>query len=401
MSYSISNLKQDLEGILNGTTTNEITNLNGLIYRAARELLLDIDPQETIRIVEFTAPLFNSVVDYPIASDVKGNRIIDIRPQVNRFTRDIWGQAYNQAFDVAKQNAFCLANMFTVNFNTGIKTLRINCPFLPPPIVINYANETNANGTWSVGGGASNLTVNNQNYVVVAGALNFNLPSGAGYVENTTMTSLNLTNELNQGSIFLYVYMPTGSQFTSVNLRWGSSSTNYYSVTATTTQQNTAFQNGWNLLQFPWLGASVTGTPDVTNITYARVTYNTTAIQTAAGLNDMTVILGNVLEYEYYSKFLFRDAITGAFQETVTSDSNLINLDTESYNLLFNLVASLAVQQQQGMDALYYNGSFFAQKYQQGIERYKDLYKSQAQKPQSTYYAKPNPSNGRYYNRRW
>ncbi len=401
MSYSIQDAESDLNGVLHGTTTNKITGITQLFNRAARQLLLDIDPQETKRVVQFTSPIFNSVTDYPIAADVKGNRIIDIRPQVNRLPRDIWGQQYNQAFDIAKQNIFSLANMFTMNFNTGLKTLRINAPFLPNPVIINYASSITDNGTWSVGGGASNLTVNNQNYVSVPGALNFNLPSGAGYVENSTMSALDLTDYLNQGSLFAYVYMPTASEFTSVELRWGSSSSAYYSVTKAVTQQGTVFQNGWNLIQFPWLGATVTGSPNVTAIDYVRVIYNTTSIQTAAGLNNITVSLGNILEYEYYSKYLFRDAITGAFQEKVTDVSNLINLDTESYNLYFNLCAAYAVQQQQGLDALFYDGNFFAQKYAEGIARYKALYKSEVQKPQTTYYAQPQKGYGRYFGRGW
>lgn len=400
MSYSINEVNQDLEGILHGTTVNQIEGLFQLYNRTARQLLLDLDPQETKRVLEFTAPLFNGVVDYPIAADVKGNKIIDIRPQVNRLPRDVWGQAYNQAFDVAKQNVFSLANMFTMNFNTGLKTIRINCPFLPAPLPINYANSTSSNGTWSVGGGASNLTVNNQNYVSTLGALNFNLPSGAGYVENSTMSALDLTDYLNQGSLFLYAYMPTASQFTSVELRWGSSSANYYSVTKTLTQQSTAFQNGWNLIQFPWLGATVVGTPDVTAIDYVRVTYNTTAVQTAAGLNNIAVVLGNVLEYEYYSKYLFKDAITGAFQEKVTDTSNLINLDTESYNLFTNLAASFAVQQMQGQDAPY-DENYFTKAYKEGLARYKAMYKAENQKPQTNYYRMPNTKYSKYGGRRW
>lgn len=96
---------------------------------------------------------------------------------------------------------------------------------------------------------------------------------------------------------------------------------------------------------------------------------------------------------------MFRDAITGAYQEKVTDPSNLINLDTESYNLLFNLVAFLATQQQQGLDASFYDGNFFGQEYQKGVTRYKALYKSQRQKPQSIYYSEPNVSNSRFIGR--
>src|ERR1017187_7061506 len=124
--YSILDLTNDLAGVLHGTTNNQIQNLDGVINRAARQLLLDLDPQETKRTVEFVAPIFNTVFDYPIATDVKGNKLIDIFPQVQRIPQNIWSQQYNQAFDVMKQNIFSMTNMFTMNFNSSLKTIRIN-----------------------------------------------------------------------------------------------------------------------------------------------------------------------------------------------------------------------------------------------------------------------------------
>lgn len=399
MPYNVQTLKNDLTGVLHGTTVNQIQNLNGLINRAARQLLLDVDPQETKRILEFIGPIFNTVFDYPIAADVKGNKIVDIRPQVRRLPVDIWSQAYNQAFDVWKQNVFTLANMFTLNFNTGVKTLRIAAPFLNPPIIVNQADDTDDNGTWATGGTASGLVDNNVNFVQGAGSLQFNGTIGAAYIENSTMTAVDLTAHLNQSSFFVYVYVPTGSNLTSVNLRWGSSTANYYTSTVTQNQNGVAFVNGWNLCQFVWSTASTVGSPSVTAINYTRVTLNLTSTATACLVNGVNSILGSILEYEYYSKYLFRDASTGTFQETVTDDSNLINLDTESYNLLFNKVAEFAVQQQQGLDATFYDGTFFRGEYDAGVLRYKAMYKSEVQKPQSTYYPMPNTSNSRFVGR--
>lgn len=400
MAYNIQALKNDLQGVLHGTTLNQITNLNGLIYRAARQLLLDVDPQETKRTLEFVNPVFNTVFQYPIAADVKGNKLIDIRPQVRRLPRDIWTQGYNQAFDVAKQNVFSLANMFTMSFNTGIKTLLINSPFLNPPIILNQADSTTDNGTWTTGGTGSNIQNNYTNFVQGAGSLQFDVTTGTGYVENSTMSAVNLTNDLNQASFFVYVYVPTGSNLTSVELRWGSSSSNYYVATVTQTQQATTFQNGWNLCQFIWNTASTVGSPNVATINYARVSLAMTGgTNTACLVNGINCILGTILEYEYYSKYLFRDVTTGVFQETVTDDSNLINLDTETYNLLFYLVAHYAFQQQQGLDASFYDGNWAIQAYQNDVTRYKAMYKSELQKPQSIYYAIRNQSNSRYYGR--
>lgn len=402
MAYSITNVLADLEGVLHGTTVNQITNTFGIYNRAARKLLLDLDPQETKRILPFANPIFTDVFDYAIPVDLKGNKVIDIRPQVNRTAIDIWQQSYNQAFDVSKLASF--NNQFTVNFNTGIKTIRIEAPFLPPPVPLNLADSITGNGTWSTAGAASNLSVNNQNFVSSSSSLQFDLAAlgASGSLVNSTSQAQNIANMLNQGTLFLYTYLPTGSNFTSVELQWGSSAGDYYSRTVTLTQQNTAFQNGWNLLAYNWLGATVVGAPDPTAITYLNVVwnYNGTA-QTGVLLDSITANLGSILEVEYYSKYLFRDATTGAFQETVTNLSNLVNLDTESYQLFFNLVAYFAVQQQQGIDAVAFDGNFFLQQYNEGLEKYKSMYKSEVQKPKSVYYLQPKPGYNKFNSGWW
>ncbi len=373
--------------------------MDGLIYRSARTLLLDVDPQETKRTLEFVNPIYNSVFDYPIADDVKGNAIIDIFPQVKRLPLDIWSQSYNQAFDVTKQNIYSLTNLFTMNFNTGLKTLRINAPFLNPPVIINTMEGIDINGTWATGGTASDLEVNNTNYVYAAGSLQYNVTSGAAYLENSTMSAINLSNVENQSSLFVWVYIPTGASLTSVNLRFGSSSGDYWTGTVTQNQQSVAFVNGWNLCQFVWSSLSTVGSPDSSSISYARITLNVTASMAGCLMNAFSSILGTILSYEYYSKYLFRDAITGAFQEKVTDDSNIINLDVESYNLLTYQVAYLASQQQQGVNALQYDGNFFLNQYNNGVQKYKLRYRSEIQKPQGSYYTPSRPGYGRFLGR--
>ncbi len=399
MSYSVQTAKNDLQGVLHGTQLNQIQNIDGVFDRAARELLLQLDPQETKRTVEFANPIFSTVFDYPIAADVKGNKIIDIRPQVRRLPVSVWSQAYNQAFDIAKQNIFASTNMFTMNFNTGIKTIRINAPFLNTPSIINEADGISTNGTWVASGTATNLTVNNTNFVSGSGSLEFDVTVGTGVIANSTMTAINLSNVENQSSLFTWVYVPTGSSLTSVTLFWGSSTSDYWSKTVSLNQQGVAFQNGWNLCQFDWATATPVGSPDSTAINYLSVRPVVSSNQVGCKIDYTASILGTVLEYEYYSKYLFRDVTTGAFQETVTADSNLINLDTESYNVFFNLLAYYAVQQQQGLDAEKYDGVFFKGEYENALARYKEMYKSETQKPQTSYYSQPKTGYSRYIGR--
>ena len=401
MSYSILDLKADLTGVLHGTTLSKIQNLDGLINRAGRQLLLDIDPQETKRTVLFASAIYNMVWDYASPADLKGNRIIDIFPQVNRIPQDTWGQQYNQAFD--QQKILTNYDSFTIQFNNAVKTIRINSPTIQPGTTLNEANGVSTNGIWTAVAPGTNVRVDNVNYAAGTGSIQFDLPVGVpatGGVQNTNSNSTDISAMLNQGTLFCYVYLPTASAVTSVTLKWGSSSSAYYSVTATATQSNTTFNNGWNLIAFPWLGATVVGSPNPATITYLSVgfTYDGTA-QTGVHVDNIVARMGQVLNCEYYSKYLFRST-AGVFQETVLDDSDLVNLDTETYNLLFNLVTYYSCQQQQGLDSTFFDGSFFLQEYNKGIERYQAIYKSEVQKPQSTYYRRPRAGYNNYYMRR-
>jgi len=86
----------------------------------------------------------------------------------------------------------------------------------------------------------------------------------------------------------------------------------------------------------------VVGSPNITKIAYVYIGVTVTSNQIGIKVDNIVSNMGVYRTVEYYSNYLFRDASTGAFQETVTDTSNLINLDTESYNLYFNLLAYYA-----------------------------------------------------------
>ncbi len=402
-TYTVSDLKADLSATIHGTTLNKVQSVNGLIERAASTLLLDVDPQETIRINQFASPIFNQVYDYAAPVDLKGNGIIDIRPQANRTLLDRYLQEYNQDFDINK--SYTLQPNTTVQFNQGIKTLRIDNNLLFSGVLLNQADSINGNGTWVASGGATNLAQDNLFFVNgTASSLSFELLSGhsTGTLTNSTMQAQNLTEGYLQAQQFLYSFLPIASNFSQIELRFGSSATDYYSEIYTTTQSGTAFENGWNLFDGMWATATQVGNPNNSAINYLQViwTYNGTQMN-GIRLNQIWSRLGVISEIEYYSKYLFQNAQTGAFQETITDDSNIINLDTEARNLLFFLTGKYCVQQIQGLDALFFDSNDFAGNYQGALIQYKARYKSQLQKPKSTYYYLPNPSNrswmgGRY-----
>lgn len=393
--YTVTDLLTDLASVIHGTTINKVPNVYGMINRAARQLLLDVDPKETQRIVQM-AQIFDDVFDYALPPDVKGDRIIDLALQGDRTPWETFIQTYAETFDANKFVSF--ANKIYTQWNTGLKTIRIEAPFLTSPIQL--ANTGSITG-WTVGGGATNLSLDQTNNVAGGGAIVVNLSAGqtTGFLQTSSLNPTNLSNYVNNSTGFLWVYMPSGSAITNINVQWGTNSTNYYFANVTTTQPGTTFQNGWNLLAIPWLAANLVGSPNPLDYQYVKVTptYNGT-LQTNFKICNLTFALGYYFEIKYYSKYLFRDPLTNAFQEKVidaTDNGKLINLDTESYNLLFNKVAFFVAQSLQGADAEY-DAEYFDSEYNAALTRYKAQNPSEAIKKTESYYRLPNKGYTRF-----
>lgn len=366
------------------------------MYRAAREVVQDVDPNETKRTIQLPT-IFPQIYDYPGIPDLKGNKIIDIAPQTPRNPSDVYLSTTQQSFDLSKQQPSVFGSspdMFTVLWNNGVKTLRINTNSGLAPTVVSNADIVTGNGTWSAGGVATALTTDNQNFYAGSGSLMFNLSAGAnpstGNLVNSTLSPLNLSQYWGQWTFYLETYMPIPADITSVTFQIGSSASNYYSLTATTTQQSTAFQTGWNLLAFSSANFAPTGAPNNAALTYVNVTWTTNgAALFGMRLNNIVAQIGFTLNCTYYSKYLFQNAQTLAFQETISDNSNFVNLDTDAVNLWLYKTAELATQQQQGLDALSFDNTYFQGEYERALAQYKQQYKSEIQLQQTTYYRMP------------
>lgn len=395
MAYPVQTLITDLGSVIHGTKTSKIPNLYGHISRAARQVLLDVDPKETQRILQL-AQVFNDVYDYPAPVDLKGDRIVDLRPQAGRQPWEIFTQGYSLDFDVWKAQS--LDDKMITQWNTGVKTLRIQAPTLTTPIVLSDTGTLEGAGIFLDG---SNLTLDTVNNVAGGGALTFDL-NQIGTLTSaelivTASAGVDLSSHVNVSTLFLWVYLPNAAGVQDVELAWGSTENDLYATETSVTQQGTPFQNGWNLLAFPWFGADVDGTPDPSNINtfIVVVDYDGTA-QTGVKVDYLTSALGYIFEMQYYSKYLFRDPSTNAFQETVvdaTDNTKLINLDTESYNLLFNKTAFYIAQALQGADAEY-DATFWDAEYMNALKRYQALNPAETILKTATYYQLPRNGYG-------
>jgi len=94
--------------------------------------------------------------------------------------------------------------------------------------------------------------------------------------------------------------------------------------------------------------------------------------------------VGEELEVVYYSKFLFKSS-GGTWQETVADDSDIVNLDTESYNILLDKCAELCARQIAGSDSNFDYQTYNAD-YREAVKRYQFQNKSEINKPKNVYY---------------
>lgn len=396
MSYAVSDIKSDLAAVFHGTTVNKFSNLAGTMTRVARQFLLDCNPIETKRIAQL-GQVFNSVYDYAPPSDLKGVQVIDIRPQAGRWPSDQYEQTFARWFDAHKRSNW--NNAFNIQHDTGVKSLRIEAPTLTTPITITAPGATTG---WAVGGTASNLAVDTQFNVAGGGALSFDLTVGTGYIETTSLTPLDMTGYVGVAKNFWWVYLP--SVPTSVEVRAGSDSTaNYYSFLATTQFDGTAFKVGWNLIGVSWVGLTATGSPTLTAYDSVRFSVVATASMVGVKFCSLTSALGQYMEMLYYSKYLF--SLNGAWKETISDTDSadlttIVNLDTESYNLYFNLLCFYLSQQLMGADAQK-DGKFFWDEYQRGLKRYVAMYKSETLLPSEPWYVMPGSNRGYQVGPRW
>ena len=183
----------------------------------------------------------------------------------------------------------------------------------------------------------SGVAVDTNVYKYSNGSLKFNINTSlsASYLTFSGMWSIASLLNTN-GAYRLYIDFPTGTTgyFTNVELRLQSSAGNYYSMTATTQSDGTAWNSGsWSLLSWQLSNATVVGSPDPTKINAMYVYFNhsgTYAAVTGIRLNYLYQITPDYIDAVFYSAYKGTD-LTGATPKII--------LDTASDICSFGSIA--------------------------------------------------------------
>lgn len=235
-----------------------------------------------------TITVFKDVNEYPLpipsgSTETDFESIIDLTEwfdgtkSASRFNR-ITPARFVRKIDVGYQD-----NYIAPYVRNGQDMLLIDYDPGGSNATVESCDGLTTNGSWSASGDANNLTADDQTFLEGGGSLNFDItPSSlTATLTNSTLAAVDLSAYENNSSLFVYVYIPSATNITSFNLRWGSDSSNYFSRTVTTQHNGLALQDGWNLLSFEWNAATETGTVDTATIDYLQVNMVINASQVA------------------------------------------------------------------------------------------------------------------------
>lgn len=192
--------------------------------------------------------------------------------------------------------------------------LLINHDSKYPAMIASSCESTTADGgTWAVdstNSDATNLTIDTDDFTQGSGSFSFDVDvsqsgNNKATIYNDDLTSEDLSDYKDIAAWLVDVKIPDTTYISSYTFKWGSSTSNYYSVTATTDVNANAFaDDDFITLKFDWLGATVTGTPDDTAINYIDITVNYTGSQadaTSFKIDNIRIVRPQKLKFYYTS----------------------------------------------------------------------------------------------------
>ena len=289
----------------------------------------------------------DSQSDYVIADDAT-NFKASIQAPDFRAIKDLrLAIDHDDDFDFVSPNEFAVLygsgstqKVYTIEQRDGAYVLRVNQPDIGSSTTFHSANDFDANGTWAVDSStsdATNIGTDSVIYLVGSGSISFDTDvsqsaNNKATISVSDMAAVNLTAYRGTGLIRFWFYIPevtddTSQYITSVEFRWGSDSSNYWSQTVAKPANQAIFTDRWNLLEFNWRDATETGTVDETAIDYLLVTVNYSASQaddTGFRINDIKIYNPKEMKLVYFSNFTVAVTSTLVWKARATATTDII-----------------------------------------------------------------------------
>ena len=336
MALSVYQYSDLLNQVIDSARRSNITNVitvQNFINRAARIVYSEVDLRSAKRNVVLGTDLFDDIYSYPAPSDLKGDAIIDFIPQVNRSTTFRLDLVSEQEFDLKKT---IKNNLVALATDDLVKRIMFSGDVVDTKLTAATLDSLTSEGTWSAYNDATNLVADTDNYVAGGGSIKFDLTGSAttAGIQNTTISALDISDYVNNGHIFVWVYINSTTNLTNFICDIGNDlTTNYYTQTITTNNEGVAFYNGWNLLRFDFASMTQNGTVAPTTIDSIRIYMTKTSGKSDDGYRFDHIVLhtGEIHSILYYSRYPWQNS-SQTFLENSTATTDYINAETDEFD---------------------------------------------------------------------
>jgi hypothetical protein len=203
---------------------------------------------------------------------------------------------------------------------------------------------------WTASGSVSNLTDDASVYYQEPSSLRFTLTGSSAGVLTATPNPISISSYEDVGVAFLAIQIPTGAtatNLTSIQLKLGSSASDYDSVTQTTGFLGAWTAGEWLLVSFDFSGSTSTGTPNWSAIDYVQVTINHTGTFTNFRLGGLWISLPSQNQLMYQTAALFLPSGSTTPSTTITATTDTILLSDPAYTI-YEYESAISVLQQTG-----------------------------------------------------
>lgn len=359
MAILVSDIQTAGNYFRRSTETNDFTAAKSL--EAAALAIEDVHSQALFRFTQR-----RQTFDY-LPSETDYNLLLALNVQDFRSVKDLrMTDSNTQGFDFVAPNQFDVMAArnptrpaYAVEWRDGQPVLRVTSSSFSASAVVHQAADHNSNGTWAVDSSSSdatNISTDTNVYRNYSGSIRFDTDvsqsaNNKATISVSDMTAVDLSSYEDSGVIRMWLYIPdvlddTSIYVSSVELRWGSDSSNYWSRTVTAPVDHFDFVDRWNLLEFKWIDSTKTASPSASAIDYLLVTVNYGASQpddNAFRINDIRIYQPSDMEFIYFSNYTVKTTSTNIWKARADATTDIIlapDIYKDVYVAAFNYYAA-------------------------------------------------------------
>jgi hypothetical protein len=367
-----------LGNLASGDTGTDSNMTRDIVNSAARIAMAEVDFRGNIREAVLTPNLTDNQYDYVLPTDVKADRIIDLRPQATDTRGEF--ETYNlvspEEFDRRKQVE---RGIYTILNDDLTRVLRISSDVDNQELEVSSLEDSAWTTFDSDAVNDSDVKVDNDDYTEGNGSIRFQTDTGdttdtAVGIQNDSLATFNISSYLARGQAFVDAKLTVADTgIHQISLRVGSDSSNYYQISDSNQNDCTPFVAGWNKIRFDLQNRTTAGTPVDTAIDYAAIFWSrdtTTATllhlnDTDWGFDNLILKRGKYYLLSYYTNRVWQDTAF-SLVENSTHDSHALLVQNDEFELIVHKAAELASQYLRD----YEDAKYYAQEYQRLKQEY-------------------------------